>query len=676
MGFIVQETCSENKKLNLCYVENFRKGTQKKNRVRALCVKTGLMESRALDRRIWSQARSLAMFYRFVSSRRLSRHTFKPVSLLVAASLLISLAPNQSRAQAYEKEFTVNAKSLLTIKNRSGRVTVITSDSEKDKATLQANSSGAAVEPGDVSVSGGEIAVRERTAQNRIDLTVHIPKRARVKIESESGMVDVIGDFEMADVFTNTGTIHADVPLDAVKFKFIWESSRPRFLSDVELPRVKEGRAGSFSISGALGPHTKKSKHKKQPAESEKTDNENQTVKAEQTEKTVGSSPDDAAETSKKSGNTELVQLNFTTQRGIILLNVDPSMAPNDLRERPLTEAARAIVRSGNLPLIEAIRKVSPHLFGDYARTLPPPQREPSLVNLRPPGELATRVTPLLMRVNASVTDYHGRAIAGMQLADFAVYEDGAERKIVNVTPATEPFNLLLLLDVSGSVEERIDFIRKAARDFLNTASPQDRISIISFREDIQIISGFSTDRSMLSKKLDDIEAGGATALYDALGYILSDTLKPLRGERTAIVILSDGDDNKSFVPFPAIIEATSESGALIYPLYVPSGLIPESSVPQPSITVDPLRTRYLTITTRAAEEGQKLATASGGVFYSIKRLEDLQKAYDDVVAQLRTAYTITYASNADGTGHRRIRVRANREGASVRLSPVVSAPN
>jgi VWFA-related protein len=632
-------------------------------------------ESGALDRRLKSQARSFAMFYRFVSSRRWSRNIFKPISLLVAASLLVSLA-NQSRAQAYEKEFTVNAKTLLTIKNRTGRVTVITSDSEKDKATLQASSSGAPVERSDVSVSGSEIAVRERTAQNRIDLTVHIPKRARVKIESESGMVDVIGDFEVAEVFTNTGTIHADVPLDAVKFKFIWESSRPRFLSDVELPRIKEGRAGSFSISGVLGPNTKKSKHKKQPAESENTDNENQTVKDEQIEKTVETNSDPTAQTAKKPGTPELVQLNFTTQRGIILLNVDPSMAPNDLHERPLTEAARAIVRSGNLPLIEAIRKVSPHLFGDYAKTLPPPQREPSLVNLRPPGELATRVTPLLMRVNASVTDHHGRAIAGMQLADFAVYEDGAERKVVNVTPTTEPFNLVLLLDVSGSVEERIDFIRKAARDFLNTASPQDRISIISFREDIQIISGFSTDRSMLSKKLDDIDAGGATALYDALGYILSDTLKPLRGERTAIVILSDGDDNKSFVPFPAIIEATSESGALIYPLYVPSGLIPESSVPQPSITVDPLRTRYLTITTRAAEEGQKLATASGGVFYSIKRLEDLQKAYDDVVAQLRTAYTITYASNADGTGHRRIRVRANREGASVRLSPVVSAPN
>jgi VWFA-related protein len=255
---------------------------------------------------------------------------------------------------------------------------------------------------------------------------------------------------------------------------------------------------------------------------------------------------------------------------------------------------------------------------------------------------------------------------------DFSVYEDGNERKIVNVTPAVEPFNLVLLLDVSGSVEERIDFIRKAARDFLSTVSPQDRISIISFNDDIKVISDFTTDRRLLSKRLDDLDAGGATALYDALGYTLVSTLKPLRGERTAVVIMSDGDDNKSFVPFPAILEATIESGALIYPLYVPSGLIPESSVPKPSITVDPMRTKYLTITTRAAEEGEKLASVSGGVFYPIKRLDDLQKAYDDVVAQMRTAYTITYASNANSSSRRRVRVRAKRDGASVRLSPAV----
>ena len=607
------------------------------------------------------------MFYAF-ALRLLSRS----LSLSIAISIL-AFIPASAPAQSYQKELNTSAKALLLIKNRTGRVSVIASDDEKARSSLQATSTGAPVEPSDVTISGSEITVRERPY--RIDLTVRVPKRSRVRVESESGMVDVIGDFEAAEVVTNTGTIHADVPLDALKFKFAWESSRPRFMSDVELPRVKEGRAGAFSISGELGPDVKrkKTKKKKDAKTSAAETAEGQTDGNEGAKKTDDSSDQAAAETDKPPEKQELVHLNFTTQRGVILLNVDPSMAPNDLRERPLTEAAKAIVRSGDGPLRDAIRKISPKWFGDYARTLPAPQREPSLVGARTPGEVVTAVAPQLMRVNASVTDRNGRAISGMRDADFVVYEDGNERQIVTVTPASEPFNLVLLLDVSGSVEERIDFIRKAARDFLRTASPQDRISIISFHDDIKIISDFTTDRALLSKRLDELDAGGATALYDALGYTLVDTLKPLRGERTAVVIMSDGDDNKSFVPFPAILEAVIESGALIYPLYVPSGLIPESSVPKPSLTVDPMRAKYLTITTRAAEEGEKLASVSGGLFYPIKRLEDLQKAYDDVVAQMRTAYTITYSSTGSGTGHRRVRVRANRAGASVRLSPAVT---
>ena len=610
------------------------------------------------------------MFFKPVCSPGFLRKLFHYIFVVAIASTLLLPGVQPAHAQAYERELNISAKSTLTIKNRHGRVSVIASEDEDLKPLLQATSPGAPIEPRDVSISGGEITVRERKAEDRIDLTVRVPARTRLKIESESGMVDVIGNVALAEVTTNTGTIHADVPLDDVKFKFQWQASRPRFLSDVELPKVKEGRGGSYSISGKLGAGAKKSKDKKaEPADDGDGDGATNPL------------PDDPADGNgnadgeKKAPKEKLVQLNLTTQRGVILLNVDPSMAPNDLRERPLTEAARAIVRSGDGPLIDAIRKVSPRLFGDYAKTLPPPRDEPSLVTLRPPGDVATRVAPQLVRVTASVTDRNGRAIAGLRSSDFTVYEGSAERKVVDVTPATEPFNLILLLDVSGSVEERIDFIRKAARDFLNTASPQDRIAIIGFRDDIQIISDFTTDRSLLSKKLDDFDAGGATSLYDALGYSLVHTLKPLRGERTAIVILSDGDDNRSFVPFPAILEATIESGALIYPLYVPSGLIPEGSVPKPTITVDPMRTRYLTITTRAAEEGQKLADVSGGVFYSIKRLEELQKAYDDVVAQLRTAYTITYSSDASAT-HRRLRVRTNREGASVRLSPAISAPS
>jgi len=552
--------------------------------------------------------------------------------LLIGLILLLVCAAEPAVAQTYRHEVDTGDKTTVSVKSRNGRVSVIATDDQQKKITLEATSAGALVDQTDVLTvaKGGDvnITVRDRREKDRIDLVVYVPARTKVKIESEAGAVDVVGNLESAEVSTNTGTIHADVPLDTVKFNFIWSASRPRFLSDVELPKIKEKAAGVFTISGKLG--------------------------------------------EKKQKKDERVQLEFLTRRGVILLNVDPAMVPPDLRERPLTEAARAIVRSGDSQLIDAIRKVSPKLFGDYAKTLPPPEKEPELVKRSVPGQFVSALSSQLMRFNASVTDRNGRAIGGMKESDFTVYENGIVREVKQVMPTNEPFNLILLLDVSGSVEERIDFIRKAARDFLNTASPQDRIAIISFRDDIQIISDFTTDRRLLSKKLEDIAAGGATALYDALGYVLADPVKRLRGERTAIVILSDGDDNRSFVPFPAILEALIESGALIYPLYIPSGLIPEGSVPKPEVSIDPLRTRYLTLTTRAEEEGKKLALASGGVYYAIHRLEDLQRAYDDVVVQLRTAYTITYASNARASSNPRVRVRTNRDGASVRLSPVV----
>jgi VWFA-related protein len=574
------------------------------------------------------------MFYLNAPAANLGRSYPRNTKLLFLFGLLVMPGLFSSvSAQSYRTELDTSEKISLTVKSRSGRVSVIASDEQKKKVSIEASSAGAPVSETDLhTVAKGSnlnIEVRDRRDKDRIDLIVRIPSRSKVIVDTQAGSVDIVGNVESAEVSTNTGTIHADVPLDAVKFDFVWSASKPRYLSDVELPEIKEKAAGIFRISGKLG--------------------------------------------EKKPGKEERVQLDFLTQRGVVLLNVDPSMVPSDLRERPLTEAARAIVRSGDSQLIDAIRKVSPKLFGDYAKTLPPLQKEPTLVRRTPPGKFVSVSSPQLLRFNASVTDRNGRAIGGMKESDFTVYENGIERQVTKVVPTNEPFNLVLLLDVSGSVEERIEFIRKAARDFLNTTSPQDRIAIISFRDDIQVISDFSTDRRMLSRKLDEIDAGGGTALYDALGFVLADTVKQLRGERTAVVILSDGDDNKSFVPFPAILEAIVESGALIYPLYIPSGLIPETSVPKPEVTIDPLRTRYLTLTTRAHQEGQKLAQASGGVYYPIRRLEELQRAYDDVVIQLRTAYTVTYASNSTSSTGPRLRVRTNREGASVRLSPAVN---
>ncbi|HXQ71417.1 MAG TPA: VWA domain-containing protein, partial [Pyrinomonadaceae bacterium] len=408
---------------------------------------------------------------------------------------MLTIFCSSAFAQGFKQELEAPEKIELTVRNLDGRVSVIASEEQQKKVTVEAKSSGDAIEPSDVKVeangSSFTVDVRPRGEKNRIDVVVTIPVRSKVDVEGKAGAVDVIGNVESATVKTDTGTIHADVPLDALKFDFVWEASRPRYMSDVELPPVKEKAGGMFRLSGRLGEKDKKKE--------------------------------------------ELIALNFRTQRGVVLLNIDPEMAPADLRERPLTEAARAIVRGGDTALVDAIRKVSPKMFGDYAKTLPPPEKEPELVRRTPVDQIVSSVAPQLLRFNASVTDRHGRAISGMRESDFTVWENGIERRVTNVSPANEPFNLVLLLDVSGSVEERMDFIRKAARDFLRTASPQDRISIISFRDDIQIISDFSTDRQILSRKLDEIDAGGGTALYDALGYILSEPLRRLRGERTAI---------------------------------------------------------------------------------------------------------------------------------------------
>jgi Ca-activated chloride channel family protein len=596
------------------------------------------------------------MLYRFPSAPARERaRLFKLPASFAAALVVASLgAPPAARAQGvYEKEVDAPGPVEVRVTNRSGRVSVVASDEQK-KISIRAASAGAPVTEKEVRVQGGGAALTVevgraaagRTAagasssagpslaeRDRIDVSIFVPARARVRVETEAGAVDIVGNVSSAEVRTDTGTIRADVPLDALRYSFRWSLSRPRFFSEVELPEVERNRAGAFVIKGRFG--------------------------------------------SKKAKREERIELDLETARGVVLFGVkDEASVPSDLRERTLTEAARAIIRSGDLGLIDSIRKVAPRLVGEYARTLPPHGFEPTLTaRTRDPFDVRASAGANLARLQARVTDRNGRAIGGLSEKDFAVTEGGVERTVREVTTSTAPFNLVLLLDVSGSVEERLDFIRKAALAFLDTAGPQDRIAIISFRDDIQLVSEFTADRTLLTRRIKDIQAGGATALYDAIVYSLVNTLKPLRGGRTGVVILSDGDDNRSFLAFPAVLEAVVETGAIVYPLYIPSGLIPASGAAQASTTLDPMRTRFLTLTSRADEEGRKLAEVSGGKYYPITRLEQLQQAYDDVVSQLRTSYTITYETDEEARRGGRVRVRVAREGAAVRLSPAVGMP-
>ncbi|MFN3330270.1 MAG: hypothetical protein ACK419_05030, partial [Pyrinomonadaceae bacterium] len=171
---------------------------------------------------------------------------------------------------------------------------------------------------------------------------------------------------------------------------------------------------------------------------------------------------------------------------------------------------------------------------------------------------------------------------------------------------------------------------------------------------------------------------GGGTAYYDALAFTLVEVLRPLKGKRTAIVILSDGDDNRSFLPFESLLGSIQESGALIYPLYVPSALIANSSQTDPNNSADPVWTKYMSLTSKAEKEGARLAEVSGGVYYPIRRLSDIQKAYEDIVAQLRSAYVIRFYSkpasfdaSSDSRIDPRIRIRTRDERLFVDVQSV-----
>ena len=592
------------------------------------------------------------------------------INKISATALILVAFFNAATAQKGAREFPFKIGGAVEIVNDYGRVEVVAVENDAEHLSF---STEAAASDLQIKAEAGkfrlEVVPAKETA--RIDLVLRVPERTRLKITTRDGEAQISGNFESAVIETATGTIAAEVPLDNLRYDFSWTASRPRFVSDVTLEEVREKAAGRFVVSGRLFDE-----------EGNRTESADRTEKAEtddadSVENSVdGDSAKEKKQKKRKAKKTDnRIELNFTTARGIILLNVKPNEVPSDLSERKLTEAAKAVIRSGDSLLTDAIRRASPKFFGDYAKTLPPRKNSPFLSEK---SVAANNIFAPTKQVLVRVTDLNNRAIPDLNKDDFIVQEAGEEREVLSVKPTTAPFNLILLVDVSGSVDNYIDFIRKAARDFVNTVDKNDKVAIVLFNEDVQVLSNFTIDKEKLSKSLDTFDAGGGTAYYDALAFALVDTLKPLKGERTAIVALTDGDDNRSFLPFDSLLGSIQESGALIYPLYVPSGLIAASATNDPNKTIDPLRTRYYGLTTKAESEGEKLAQISGGVYYPIQRLSQLQAAYDDIVKQLRAAYTVTFRSDSAQTNENRasprLRVRVKRENSFVKLGSVTSA--
>lgn len=346
-----------------------------------------------------------------------------------------------------------------------------------------------------------------------------------------------------------------------------------------------------------------------------------------------------------------------------MLINVALSDAPSEIGERPLSESAKRIILTGDSVLTDAIRRAAPKGFAEFSSGLTGNRTAPSFARSSPQERV--RKGSLIVQV----VDSENRAVRGLSRDDFDIFIGDEGVEIESVISQSEPFDVVLLLDVSGSVDDYLDFVRGAAGSFLQTVSDRDRVAIYSFNEELNRLSDFSKDKSALASVLFDLEAGGGTALYDSIALVLTDGMPSSRSERTAIIILSDGDDNKSFVNLKSLNSVIEESSTLIYPLYVPTWLALASRRDSADSALDPSRERYMTLTSKAQAEGERLARLSGGVYYPIKKVEEIQKAYDDIVTRLRSSYTVTYKPvlNRDaGMPSGRTRVEVKRKDVTV----------
>lgn len=296
------------------------------------------------------------------------------------------------------------------------------------------------------------------------------------------------------------------------------------------------------------------------------------------------------------------------------------------------------------------------------------------------PDDVITTSTALV-QLNVGVVDQRGRVVTNLSKSDFAVFEDGVQRPIVNFEPTDAPFSLVMMLDTSGSTINFRQQINQAALRFLDALGPDDRVAVVDFNgKGTKLDLTFTTDRAKIAYAISiTLQTGkGNTPLYDALKY----SLKELSHEgkrRKAIVVLTDGLDTEarngdraivakaSETDLPTAIKADTSSqllsvlndadrqGVAIFPLALPSGDPKRLPLPDPSINA-----MYGAARTRL----QLLADRTGGRLHEIKRLDQLSVLYAQVAADLRTLYSISYQApnpNLRDGKWREIRVQIGR---------------
>jgi VWFA-related protein len=177
------------------------------------------------------------------------------------------------------------------------------------------------------------------------------------------------------------------------------------------------------------------------------------------------------------------------------------------------------------------------------------------------------RVNTSLVTVPVSVMDRSGRYIPDLRQGDFVIYEDGVEQKVAYFASIEKPFTVALVIDTSESTRFKMEEIQDAALAFIDQLRPEDRVLVVSFDSDINILAEATSDRYTLRNAIRRTRTGGNTRLYDAVDFIINQRLNHIEG-RKAIVLFTDGVDTTSRrANYQSNVRDAEELDALIYPV-------------------------------------------------------------------------------------------------------------
>lgn len=225
--------------------------------------------------------------------------------------------------------------------------------------------------------------------------------------------------------------------------------------------------------------------------------------------------------------------------------------------------------------------------------------------------------------LNATISDADGNHVSGLRQLQFTILENGVEQDINFFAAEETPFAAVILLDTSGSMEQRVSLARSAAIKFLEGLRESDNAEIYRFDSKVSLVQKFSNSRDV-TDKLFDLKADGMTALNDAVFQAAKD-LGNRPEQRRAIIVLSDGMDTISSRSAEKALKAALAVNASIY-------------------TVD-MSSMEMSGKQRMQNQGvlRNFAEKTGGMFISTPGGAAMRDAFRKIVQELGVQYTLSY---------------------------------